>query len=91
MVVLVHHAAERLAGPEELVAALYTFKYVDGVDSIVAFMPPPPGEQAKATIFLRRQDVQDALERPLAETLPPPRTRFLPGKLSARELDAPRS
>jgi hypothetical protein len=60
---------------EALELALYTFKYVDDVDSVVVFMPPPPeaaaGEENPATaVFLRRGNVDDALDRPLGQTLP---------------------
>jgi hypothetical protein len=59
---------------EALELSLYTFKYVQGADSVVVFLPPPPpaanGEQASSgALFLRRGDVGDQLKTPLARTL----------------------
>ena len=59
----------RLVRREALEVALYTFKFVPGVDSIIAFMPPPPGQGATSVLFLRKENFKDALDRPLAETL----------------------
>lgn len=67
----------RLLRQESLELALYSFKYVGGLDSVVALLPPDPDEssqdQGDATtvaMFFRRGDLQPALERPLHETLP---------------------
>jgi hypothetical protein len=49
--------------------ALYTFKYVGGVDHVIAFMPPQPGAQPQYVVYLQKQDVADELSRPLSETL----------------------
>jgi hypothetical protein len=54
---------------EALELALYTFKYVDGVDGIVAFLPPPDSKTLWA-VYLRRDDLRGDLRRPLAGTLP---------------------
>ena len=59
----------RLVRREALEVALYTFKFVPGVNSIIAFMPPPPGQGATSVLFLRKENFKDALDRPLAETL----------------------
>jgi hypothetical protein len=59
----------RLVRREALEVALYTFKFVPGIDSIIAFMPPPPGQSSSSVLFLRKQNYKDALDRPLAETL----------------------
>jgi len=59
----------RLIRREALELALYTFKYVSGIDSIIAFMPPQPGKDASAVLFLQKQDFKDALSRPLVQTL----------------------
>jgi hypothetical protein len=59
----------RLVRREALELALYTFKYVPGIDSIIAFMPPAPGKNASAVLFLQKSDFKNALSRPLVETL----------------------
>lgn len=65
---------------EALELSLYTFKYVKDVDSVVVFLPPPPPttttgtasqqQQSSGALFLRRDDVADALKTPLTRTLP---------------------
>jgi hypothetical protein len=65
----------RLVRREALELALYTFRYVDGVDSIIAFLPPPLGQQPTSLLFFRKKDFEHLLERPLHETIsakPPP-------------------
>jgi hypothetical protein len=63
----------QLVRREALELALYTFKYVDGVDSIIAFPPPPAGSEATHALFFQRSDFREQLERPLHETLAPVR------------------
>jgi hypothetical protein len=53
---------------QALELSLYTLKYVDGIDSVVVFMPPEAKSQS--TVFLRRSDVTDELDRPLSTLLP---------------------
>jgi hypothetical protein len=60
----------RLVRREALELALYTFKFVDGVDSVVAFLPPRKGAKPTHALFFRRADFADQLDRPLARTLP---------------------
>ena len=60
----------RLVRREALEVALYTFKFVPSIDSIAAFMPPPPGQTATAILYLRKDDLKDQLKQPLAKTLP---------------------
>ena len=75
----------RLVRREALEVALYTFKFVPNVDSIAAFMPPPPGQTASSILYLRKDDVKDQLHQPLAKTLPlvtPP----LPGAPDSAEV-----
>jgi hypothetical protein len=55
---------------QALELSLYTLKYVDDVDSVIVFMPPTPKGQSNGTVFLRRSDVKDELEHPLASLLP---------------------
>lgn len=55
---------------EALELGLYTFKYVDGVDSVTVMLPPAPGgTSSPISIFLRRSDVSSLLSRPLRRTL----------------------
>jgi hypothetical protein len=71
----------RLLRREALELALYTFRYVDGVNSIIAFLPPPPGEQPTSLLYFRKRDLSDHLDRPLNETLPgdrPPKMDAMP-------------
>jgi hypothetical protein len=64
-------ARGRLVRREALELALYTFKYVDGVDSILAFWPPRAGSEATHALFFRKGDFDEQLDRPLTETLAP--------------------
>lgn len=59
----------RLVRREILELALYTFKYVGGVQNVIAFMPPQPGKTAKYVVYLRRNDITAELKKPLATTL----------------------
>ena len=60
---------------EALELALYTFTYVDGVDSVIALLPVELGDPATeeddsaSAVFLRRDDLAAALDKPLRETL----------------------
>jgi len=71
---------------EALELVLYTFRYVDGVDSVVAFFPPRKGQKPQHALFFRKDDVEDELDAPLRKTLPEPAPP-VPGeaKLSAVE------
>lgn len=69
---------------QALELSLYTFKYVDGVDSVIVFMPPTPKGESNGTVFLRKDDVRDELRRPIAELLPSVAPRV--GELSEIEL-----
>jgi hypothetical protein len=63
-------ARARLMRREALEIALYTFKYVDGVDAVVAQLPPPPDKQdTNWALFFRKSDFQQQLSRPLHETI----------------------
>ena len=65
----------RLLRREALELALYTFKYVDDIDTVIALLPVNLGEanrdddDTSAALFLQKKDFQDELERPLRETL----------------------
>jgi hypothetical protein len=60
---------ERLVRREALEIALYTFKYVPSVHSIMAFMPPPPGDPPQTMLFLERDGLSEQLAKPLRKTL----------------------
>lgn len=68
---------------EALELALYTFRYVDGVDAIIAFLPPKPDSPPYA-VFFKRDDLDSQLDHPLVRTLPQRRPP-LPGRLTPAE------
>lgn len=68
---------------EVLEMALYSFRYLKGVDNVVAILPPtyarapsaagPIGTQPRrVALFFRRKPLEPILERPLGATLPAP-------------------
>jgi hypothetical protein len=57
---------------EALELALYTFRYLNGVDNVVALLPPAPGEKPENALFFRKQQLKAVLDRPLTTTLPTP-------------------
>jgi hypothetical protein len=57
---------------EALELALYSFRYVDGVDSVLVLLPPRPDGQAATAVFLERPDVRAELSKPLNETFTAP-------------------
>jgi hypothetical protein len=69
---------------EALEIALYTFKYVDGVSHVVAFLPPRDAKTAGVVVYLQKRDLEAQLKRPLASTLPSKVP--LPDALSARDV-----
>ncbi len=65
-----------LLSREALELALYTFRYVGGVNQVLVTMPPPPPPSATAKItnhalMFRAQDFETQLAHPLDETLSP--------------------
>ena len=60
----------RLVRREALEVALYTFKFVPSVKSVIAFMPPPPGQNPTSVLFLQKGNMTQALDLPLHTTLP---------------------
>ena len=70
---------------QALELALYAFRYVDEVDSVVAFLPPSAEGDSGGLIFLRRDDVREELKLPLNETLPT-RTAQIVGDADPQEL-----
>ena len=57
---------------EALELALYTFRYIDGIDSALVLLPPRPDGQAATAVFLERSDLRAELGKPLSETLTAP-------------------
>jgi hypothetical protein len=71
----------RLLRREALELALYTFRYVTGVDAIIAFLPPRRGQRPQDLLYFRKRDFQNLLDRPLRMTLPsakPPLAHEIP-------------
>ncbi|MEO6579483.1 MAG: hypothetical protein ABIO99_11380 [Candidatus Limnocylindria bacterium] len=65
-------ARHALLRREALELALYTFKYVPGIDSISVFLPPAKGAVAKPTsVFVRKADLEEELSKPLTRTVAP--------------------
>jgi hypothetical protein len=70
---------------ESLELALYSFKYIDGIDSVVALLPPRADGEAATAVFLERGDLRRELDRRLDETLTAPLTPGV-GEMSSEEL-----
>jgi hypothetical protein len=71
----------RLLRREALELALYTFRYLSGVDAIIAFLPPRRGQRPQDLLYFRKRDFQELLDRPLRTTLPsakPPLAHEIP-------------
>lgn len=60
---------------EALELSLFTFKHLEGVESVISLLPPP-SEQTGLAVFIQRRHVEAALEKPLAQTLPSPPPYF---------------
>ena len=67
---------------EILELALYTFKYVRGINHVIAFMPPKVGSRPTVAIYLQKPSLSEQLKRPLATTLSPttPRVSTIPAR-----------
>jgi len=63
-------ARERLLRREALEVALYTFKYAPAVNAVLAYLPPPPGQNPSTVLFLERANLSKQLSMPLSKTLP---------------------
>ncbi len=59
----------RLVRREALEVALYTFKFVPSIDSVIAFMPPAPNSTTSSLLFLRKENFKSELTQPLGKTL----------------------
>jgi hypothetical protein len=69
---------------EALELALYSFRYLDGVDSTLVLLPPRADGQAATAVFVERNDVRAELDRPLDQTLTAPLTPGV-GEIQADE------
>ena len=80
-------ARHALLRREALELALYTFKYVDGIETVTIFLPPrPDGATPPNAVFLERRDVKSELSTPLTKTLAPGAPGI--GSIPAKELSA---
>ena len=55
---------------EALELALYTFRYIENIDVVVAMLPPAPGDKPTQAMFFRRKSLEPNVARPLSQTLP---------------------
>ena len=80
-------ARHQLLRREALELSLYSFKYLDGVESVVVFLPPPPNAETAvgSSVFLKKSEVRDELRRPLNQTLLRPEAPKL-GEMDAIEI-----
>lgn len=62
-------ARGQLLRREALELALYSFNYLDGIDSALVLLPPRPDGKAATAVFLERGDVRSELRQPLDQTL----------------------
>jgi hypothetical protein len=67
-------ARGQLLRREALELALYSFRYLDGIDSTLVLLPPRADGQVATAVFIERGDVRAELDRPLDETLTAPLT-----------------
>jgi hypothetical protein len=79
-------SAERLQllRREALELALYSFRYIDGIQSVLVMLPGRADGQGVSAVFLTRSEVGAALEKPLKETLTAPLTPGV-GEITAEE------
>jgi len=77
-------ARGQLLRREALELALYSFHYLDGVDSALVLLPPRADGKAATAVFLEKGDVRTELGRSLGETLSAPLTPGV-GEIQADE------
>lgn len=65
-------AREQLLRREALELALYSFRYLDGIDSTLVLLPPTGDGNEATAVFLSRKDLGAELNRPLDQTLTAP-------------------
>jgi hypothetical protein len=59
---------------EALELSLYSFRYLDGIDSALVLLPPRADGKAATAVFLERRDVRPELDRPIDQSLTAPLT-----------------
>ena len=68
----------RLLRRQALELALYSLKYIDSLDSVIALLPPAPpdpsaeGDTPSTALFFEKSDLRSALENPLVTTFRSP-------------------
>jgi hypothetical protein len=77
-------ARGQLLRREALELALYSFRYLAGIDSTLVLLPPRADGQVATAVFIERGDVRAALDQPLGQTLTAPLTPGV-GEIQADE------
>jgi hypothetical protein len=80
---------DQLLRREALELSLYSFKYLDGIDTVVSLLPPTATAGPNA-VFIRKDQVEPLLDKPIRRTLPeakPPRESQYGGR-DARFVDS---
>jgi hypothetical protein len=65
-------ARGQLLRREALELALYSFRYLDGIDSALVLLPPRADGKAATAVFVERSGVRRELDRPLSDSLTAP-------------------
>ena len=81
------NARGQLLRREALELALYSFRYLGGVDSALMLLPPRADGKTRTAVFLTKNDVAAILGRPVDETLTAPLTPGI-GEIQADEQSA---
>ncbi len=77
-------ARGQLLRRQALELALYSFRYLDEIESVLVLLPQRQGEQTSNAVFLAESDLQPQLDRPLSRTLTAPLTPGV-GEIAADE------
>jgi hypothetical protein len=80
-------AVETVARSEALELALYAFKYVPAVNTVVVTLPPRAGEATSQALVVTRTDAQRSLSHPLKDSLgwvDPPRADRIDAALATK-------
>jgi len=77
-------ARGQLLRREALELALYSFHYLDGIDSALVLIPPRADGKAATSVFLEKNDIRGELGQPLDQTLTAPLTPGV-GEIQADE------